>query len=263
MSNDGSFVPMQTTNSEQLLTARHRSIDEWFWGHWFERSVRSAFSTSYVQGLDRVLEALPQRTGRPLVMYCTHGSWWDAAIVMMIALRVLRIRSFGMMEYRQLVRYPFFRRIGLFSVVREDARSALESLRYAAGCLNRQPGVLWMFPQGTLRHQDVRPLNLEPGIGILARSVPSLLMCPVAIRYDMVKEQRPEFRLHFGEIHEPGSQDIRAITEDCEVRLLGLADTVREAALSDDCAHWRVLHHGPRSMEKRFDAIKRVFLHRP
>ncbi len=208
------------------------------------------------------MACVPATSGRSVVMYCTHGSWWDAAVVMTLALRVLRIRSYGMMEYKQLVRYPFFRRIGLFSVVREDPRSALESLRYASTVLSTAPSMLWMFPQGTLRHQDLRPLHLEPGLGLLARHVPSVLLCPVSLRYDFVLEQRPELRIDIGEAHEARG-DIRSTTADCEQRLTELAERTRQAALNNDTEGWQVLHHGPLSMEKQFDRGKRVILRRP
>jgi chlorobactene lauroyltransferase len=258
----GRFVTMQTTNRPPLLKANHRRADEWFWGHWFERSVKKAFSKSYIAGYENVEACLPHRTGASVVMYCTHGSWWDAAVVMMLSLRVMHIRSFGMMEYKQLVRYPFFRRIGLFSVVREDPRSALESLQYAASQLQQSPNTLWMFPQGTLRHQDMRPLGFEPGLGILARSVPSAMLCPVSIRYDGVFEQRPELRIQFGTPHSPASRDVRETSLDCETRLTSLANETRASAIANSLDGWQLLHRGPLSMEKRFDAVKSVFLPR-
>ncbi|MBK9184389.1 MAG: hypothetical protein IPM83_15075 [Ignavibacteria bacterium] len=68
----------------------------------------------------------------PTIIVSTHGSWWDAVVTIVMSLRRYRLDADGMMEYRQLTKYRFFSRIGMFSVVREDPRSAVRSLHYAA-----------------------------------------------------------------------------------------------------------------------------------
>jgi len=177
---------------------------------------------------------------------------------MVVSLRVLRIRAYGMMEYKQLVRYGFFRRIGMFSVVREDPRSALESIRYAAFELNRVNGVLWMFPQGTLVHQEKLPIEGEPGVGILAGMIPNVLLCPVSIRYDFLREQRPHLRVNIGIPHAPVSENRRAVTQDCSSRLTELAQATQLAAMSEDEEGWTRFLRGRSSMEKRYDAWREI-----
>ncbi|MCX6139536.1 MAG: lysophospholipid acyltransferase family protein, partial [Candidatus Kapabacteria bacterium] len=104
----------------------------------------------------------------------------------------------GMMEYKQLKKYRFFARIGMFSIVREDARSAIRSLDYAVSRLQGTNRFLWMFPQGTLIHQDL-PIVAEPGIGILVRKLGRVRILPLSIRYEMLRHKLPTCWARIGE----------------------------------------------------------------
>ena len=153
------FVLVQSTD---IIPAAPAPIAKAFWGRYFERSVRRSFHSVRLQGADHISPWTPKaqrRMTEPLILYATHGSWWDAALSMVLSLRRFDLDGYGMMEYKQLHRYAFFRRIGLFSVVREDPASAMRSLRYAASVLRGTGRALWMFPQGTLVNQETRPLD--------------------------------------------------------------------------------------------------------
>jgi len=194
----------------------------------------------------------------PLILFATHGSWWDAALSMVLSLRTFELDAYGMMEFKQLDRYRFFRRIGLFSVVREDPASAMSSLRYAASVLQGTGRALWMFPQGTLVNQERRPLELEPGLGILTRMVEPVWLCPVAFRYDMVREQRPDAVISIGEPYrlEGGSGTVKDVMVEAQARLTGVADEVRQAALHESLDPYARLYAGRTSMEKRYDKVR-------
>lgn len=194
----------------------------------------------------------------PLILYATHGSWWDAAISIVLSLRTLQLDAYGMMEYKQLNRYRFFRRIGMFSVIREDPASAMQSLRYAASVLQGTGRALWMFPQGTLVNQDVRPLVLEPGLGILAAKLDQAWLCPVAMRYDLVREQRPDALISIGMPYqlEGGSKAIRTVIGDATTRLTAAADELKADALQERTSSYELLYSGRSSMEKRYDKVR-------
>ena len=115
-----------------------------------------------------------------------------------------------------------------------------------------------MFPQGTLVHQESRPIACEPGIGILARSVGTAWLCPVAYRYELLREQRGEIRVLFGEPQRVAWSDnhrIRDVVDDCSLRLTLLADQVRDDALQERSDDYEVFLRGPLSMEQRFDKL--------
>lgn len=252
---------MQITTPPTFLPAAPSRMGKAFWGRWFERSLRANFHECLVKGAEHVLPWAADAQGRtttPLILYGTHGSWWDAAVSIVLSLRVLRLDAYGMMEHRQLDRYRFFRSIGMFSVVREDTRSALHSLEYGATQLRGTARSLWMFPQGTLVQQDVRPIVCEPGIGILARKLGDVMLCPVAFRYEILREQRPACRVIIGTPHaaaNDGRPDVRDVTEACARRLTALADEARADAMLERTEGYQVVLRGKRSMEKRFDAV--------
>lgn len=232
-----------------------------FWGMWFKRTLRRHFHTGLMKGAENVRpwsDGAHRRIKQPLILYATHGSWWDAALSIVLSVPVLSLRSYGMMEYRQLDRYRFFRQVGMFSVVREDARSAMHSLRYASGLLRDTGRSLWMFPQGTLVHQEHRPIICEPGIALLTKSIGDVWLCPVAYRYELLREQRGEIRVLFGTPHRERwtpERSVRDLVHDCSSRLTALADEVRTDALHEHREGYDVFLRGPLSMEQRFDRI--------
>lgn len=196
----------------------------------------------------------------PLILACTHGSWWDAATTIVLSLRTFHLDAIGMMEYKQLERYRFFSRLGMFSVVREDPRSALRSLRYAAAELRDRRRVAWMFPQGTLVHQEVQPVVCEPGIGILASMLPSVWICPVALRYELLHEQHPDVWIRFGTpqrvcLRDDGAS-VTSIVRDCSAALTSCATQVRTDAMTSNAADYSTVISGRRSMEKSYDAVR-------
>lgn len=232
-----------------------------FWGRYFERTVRRSFHSIRVKGAHHLHPwqvASNDRCAEPLILYATHGSWWDAALSIVLSLRQFDLDAYGMMEYKQLHRYPFFRRIGMFSVVREDPSSALRSIRYAASVLRATGRTLWMFPQGTLVHQDSRPLVLEPGLGILARAIQPVWLCPVAFRYDLLREQRPDALVAIGQPQrwEGGLWSARDAVADASAHLTALADEVRAEAQVEQLDAYSVFYRGRRSMEKRYDTLR-------
>ncbi|MBS1562154.1 MAG: lysophospholipid acyltransferase family protein [Bacteroidetes bacterium] len=243
---------MQNTSST-FIPARPSALAKAFWGRYFERSLRRSFHSVRVAGLEHV------RRDVPVLFACTHGSWWDAALTIVLSLRVLRCEAIGMMEFKQLSKYRFFSRIGMFSVVREDPRSALASLRYAAAELQRLPQALWMFPQGTLVHQEVRPIVCEPGAAIVASMVPDLVVIPVAIRYELLREQGAVVWMRFGapiDAEERASMSIRDITTMVAKRMEAVADAVRTDAMAENDVDYRTVIRGKRSMEKKYDSVR-------
>ncbi len=77
-----------------------------------------------------------QPSSRASLYIGNHNSWWDALVPLLINERVLRQRARALMDVEQLQKYPFFRRLGVFSIDRQHPRKALESMEYAAELLN-------------------------------------------------------------------------------------------------------------------------------
>lgn len=239
-----------------FIPARPRALDRRFWGAYFSWTLRRSFSVGYVADEHQLVSASQSRDGVPTIVASTHASWWDAALAMSIAFNRHRLDTDGMMEYRQLHRYRFFSRLGMFSVIREDAQSSVRSLRYAASRLNGTNRLLWMYPQGTLVHQDVDRIECEPGIGILTRLLGHCRILPVAMRYEMLREQRPAAWIRFGQpLDVTPSRSIREVQSQCSGVLTQLRNDLRRDAMSELHGPYERLFTGRMSMEKRYDAV--------
>lgn len=244
---------MQNTH---FIEAKPGKLAKWFWQLYFTIVLKRWFSRCMVSGLaevEQLRRTMPENI--PWIFYCTHSSWWDAALCIVLSNRVMKIDAYGMMEFKQLVKYKFFRRIGMFSIVRNNPRSAMKSLAYIAKKLRDTNQALWIFPQGVLVHQDCRPIVCEPGIEILARRLEEVVMCPVAIRYDMVREQRATCLVRFGtpELVQRGYGSMNTYEE----RLTSLAAEAQQHSFAEDYSEYTTFLYGGKSMEKRFDSLTR------
>ncbi len=239
-----------------FIPARPRALDRRFWGAYFSWTLKRSFSAGYIAGEHHLKEASHLTDRIPTIVASTHASWWDAAVAMSIAFDRHRLDTDGMMEYRQLERYRFFSRLGMFSVIREDPQSSVRSLRYAASRIRGTNRLVWMYPQGSLIHQDIDRIECEPGIGILSRMAGPCRILPVAMRYEMLREQRPAAWVRFGEplVIDP-SERIRDIQTACASALTELRDVLRNDAMSENHTPYALLFRGRMSMEKRYDAI--------
>lgn len=208
-----------------------------FWGRWFERDVRRMFGVVRLAG-DEALDPWKHggRITEPVILCCTHASWWDAPVTIALSIRHFGFDGRGMMEYRQLNRYRFFRSIGMFSVVREHPRSALQSLSYAARELAGTSRVLWMFPQGRLIPQHVRPIVAEPGIALLVKNLGSVKVACLGLHYDMTVAERPSVWARIDRVESiQWTGEASEIHEMVSNRLTALADR-----LADDVATGKV-----------------------
>jgi len=185
--------------SEQFIPARPNNLSKAFWGRYFERSLKRHFHRCIVCGEEHLHSAMARGSSAPYptIIACTHASWWDAVVTIVMSLRTYMLDADGMMELKQLRKYRFFSGIGMFSVVRENPRGALRSLSYACSRLKNSNRMLWMFPQGTLIHQDLS-IACDPGIGILAKKLGRVTIVPLALRYEMLRDQHPTCWARFG-----------------------------------------------------------------
>jgi 1-acyl-sn-glycerol-3-phosphate acyltransferase len=152
------------------------------------------FHQIWATGLDQLRAAIGQR---PVLFYANHSNWWDGLIAFYLSYDLLKIDGYLMMLARQLRKYRFFRWIGAFSVDRDSALSAFRSLEYAASLLQQpdrrgHPRALWIFPQGELLPNDIRPLKFLRGLDWLHKTVPTAQLVAIALRYEFLNEQLPE-----------------------------------------------------------------------
>jgi chlorobactene lauroyltransferase len=194
---------------------------------------------------------------RPIIFCCNHSSWWDGILPLVLSHDVVQCRSFGMMEEKQLARYRFFRWIGVFSVVRESPRQAVKSMAYASSLFTEPNTALWIFPQGVLGAQELRPLRLEQGAARIAAMAGGAQFVPVAFRFEFLCEQLPEAFISFGEPWTPAAdRTAREVTSELERRLTDLVDGLRQRVVDGNFEDFTPLVAGKASVNVRLDTFR-------
>ncbi|MBM4173572.1 MAG: hypothetical protein FJ212_04370 [Ignavibacteria bacterium] len=246
-----------------MIEAKHSPLWRRLLGWYFTRSLRKTFYACRVKGESHLKPWKTDRTPSdhpiPLIVYCSHGGWWDAGLAIALTNAHLGVESYGMMEEKQLKKYRFFAKIGMFSVHRSNPRSAVQSLHHAVNLLRNTSKVLWMFPQGELIHQEMRPIHAYSGIGNLVEMLGEAWCVPVSIRYDFLKEQQPEAWVSIGEPELLSSVSFskkQDITEHISRRLTDLMDEVRDEIMHHRVQGYRTVIKGKTSVEKRWDAVR-------
>jgi len=212
---------------------------------WFERLfavynrnlIARRFEGLRVAGLEHLRDR-PRDV--PLVLYANHSSWWDGLVAFQIG-RVLALDQYAMMEERHLREYPFHRRLGAFSVVRENAREAARSIEYAGELLRGTSRVLWIFPQGVMLPNDTRPLRLYTGAAHIIKQTNTAYVAPVAVRYEFLDDFRPDILVRVGEVEriEAGASfNAKEITGLFAENLTGMLDRVRADIIRCDFADY-------------------------
>jgi 1-acyl-sn-glycerol-3-phosphate acyltransferase len=176
-----------------VIRARKGGLSTWAVEAYLRTKMRSAFHGLWLRG------ALPPPEAG-LLVYANHTNWWDGFVVHALAVGA-GWDAYCLMEEENLQRYRFLTRIGAFSVHRTHPGSALASLRYAKGLLQKQ-AVVVLFPEGEIRPFGESPLRLEGGVEVLARAAEAVCL-PLAIRYAFFEHEKPSVLLHVGEAHPP------------------------------------------------------------
>ena len=246
-----------------MIKAKHSPLWRTVLGWYFSRSMRKAFHACRVKGEIHLkpwrIDAQSPSDAIPLIVYCSHGGWWDAGFAIAMTNAHFNIESYGMMEEQQLTKYRFFTNIGMFSVHRSNPRSAVKSIHYAVNLMKNTRNVLWMFPQGELVHQEIRPIQTFAGMSNLVELLGEVWCMPAAMRYDFLKEQQPEAWLSMGEpelLRSTMYSNKQDLTNHIASRLTALMDELRDDIMHDRTEGYTTVLKGKTSVEKRWDAAR-------
>ncbi|MEO8071652.1 MAG: lysophospholipid acyltransferase family protein [Acidobacteriota bacterium] len=212
---------------------------------WFEKIfavynrnfIKRRFHSLHVSGLDLFCRKNP---AIPLIIYANHSTWWDGLIIFEIC-RKANFDFFVMMEEKQLKNLFLFRKLGAFSVVRENPRKAIESINYAAGLLKNPRRTLLIFPQGEILPNDLRPLNFYNGLSRIIEKSGKVFAAPLAIRYEFLGEFKPQIFVKissFELIKADKSFDSKKLTESNSNRLTNLLDELKTDIINKNFSHY-------------------------
>lgn len=228
----------------------------------FRRYLRGYFGRHFT-GVRSVRSWLPSSTdGRPVVVYANHPSWWDPLLFMFLHGHCFPKRAlYGPMDEKALKRYGFFRKLGVFGVEPASTRGAATFLRMSRKILSGHDGVLWITAQGRFADPRERPAGIEAGVAHLARSVPGLVLIPLAVEYPFWNERHPEALARFGApifVDREPDFDVKGWSALLGERLELAQDDLRALALARDPAPFETLLDGQRGVGGVYDTWRRL-----
>ncbi|HVE60089.1 MAG TPA: lysophospholipid acyltransferase family protein [Pyrinomonadaceae bacterium] len=196
-----------------MLEANKSKLFEKIFSVYNRNLLKRRFYSFQVSGLDFLLN---KNINTPLIIYCNHSSWWDGLIAFQIS-HETALDSFVMMEEKHLKKFFLFRKLGAFSIIRENPREALKSVDYAAklltGKLNR---TLWIFPQGEILPNDLRPIRFYNGLAKIIKKAGFSEVTSLSIRYEFLGGFKPQI---FVKIEKP---ELISVNADFNVKQLTL-----------------------------------------
>lgn len=196
--------------------------------------LKRRFNSFQVQNLQNIKNRNPNK---PLIIYANHSSWWDGLVLFEI-LKSQEFDSYVLMEEKQLKNLKLFRRIGAFSIDRENPRKAFESINYALKILNSEKNkTLLIFPQGEIKVNDKRPISFYNGISYLIEKLNEGYLVPCSIRYEFIKDFKPDIFVKFGElelIENIKNYQRKSFTKSLEKQMTANLDFLKSAIIEND-----------------------------
>lgn len=216
---------------------------------WFEKIftvynrnlLKRRFHSLRVEGLEFLTN---KDKSSPFIFYVNHSSWWDG-LVMLEILKKFDFENYVMMEEKQLKRLFLFRKLGAFSIVRENPRQAVESINYAVNLLKKNSNrTLLIFPQGEILPNGIRPLRFYQGLARIIEKVGNCYTVPVALRYEFIGNFKPEI---FAKINQPEKFETdknfsaKSVTENLEGKLTRNLEELMQDILSLKTARYDII----------------------
>lgn len=225
---------------KELITARK---SEWFarlFAIYNRNLLARKFEGVRVAGFERLCRRATMEVRVPLVLYANHSSAWDGLVPFQIV-RSAELDGFALMEEKQLRRFRFLRKLGAFSVARENPREALKSVNYAANLLRGTNNVLLIFPQGVTLPNDARPLKFYNGLARIIEQTGETDVCALALHYEFLEDWRP-FALArvgwFERIRVDENFDKATLTQALVATLTQTLDDLRDDVLRNDLTEY-------------------------
>lgn len=139
-----------------------------------------------------------------------------------------------MMEDKQMIKHPFFRKLGAFSINREDKRHSLTALKYALKSFERPSASLYIYPEGTITPTG-SPMQFEGGLAWLSGKLPKVDVVPIGIYIHTIRRDKPELHLQAGApVRTDTSFSNSEQTHHFEQALEGIIINLRQKAGFDD-----------------------------
>ncbi|MFZ3589174.1 lysophospholipid acyltransferase family protein [Bacillus sp. DJP31] len=174
-----------------MIEAKKSKPFEWLFHQFNKRLLRFHFEGIYIKGTTDTHQ-------HSALFIANHSSWWDPLVCFYLNYDHIKHDSYAMMSEKGLTDFPFFKKIGCFSVQRDHVKDVVRSLTYGSKLLNENKSV-WIFPQGDEAHLESRPLKFQSGAIYLHEKATSSLLIPVSYYYSFLHKRKPYIFVTIGE----------------------------------------------------------------
>ncbi|EWG10948.1 lysophospholipid acyltransferase family protein [Cytobacillus firmus] len=172
----------------------------------------------------------------PAIFVCNHSSWWDGLIYYQLTKSVIQQDLHIMMHEQGLKQFPYFKKLGAFSINSSSPKETLKTMKYAEKLLKNGSSI-WIFPQGDEFHLEKRPLHFQQGPLYLQEKLPEIPLIPVAFYYSFSHKRKPEVWISAGSpLYSkdlPGSSR-REKTASLEKTCTNLLDVLKTEVISEN-----------------------------
>ncbi|NIK11394.1 lysophospholipid acyltransferase family protein [Alkalibacillus almallahensis] len=117
----------------------------------------------------------------PTLYIANHSSWWDGLLIFQMTQRFSNDDHYIMMNESGLKEYPFFRKLGAYSVNRHRPRDVIKALSYTQELMLAGKKV-WLFPQGGIQHPE-RYIYFQRGLGHILKQFDQVAVKPFTFHY--------------------------------------------------------------------------------
>ncbi|MCO4746773.1 MAG: lysophospholipid acyltransferase family protein [Proteobacteria bacterium] len=156
-------------------------------------AARRQLDGVFASGIERTRALLAEG---PVIFAANHVSWWDGPLAVLADAETGATSQF-LVDAENLAKVPFLRWFGAIDLDRSSPLAARHGLKRAVSWLDGPTRAVWIYPQGRQRPAHLRPMELKPGAGWLARKTQATVI-PVAVQYGWGETAQPRAALSFG-----------------------------------------------------------------
>jgi hypothetical protein len=187
----------------------------------------------------------------PTIIYCNHSNWWDGLILFYLSKNIWSADSYVMMEIEQLSKHKFFRKLGAFSVDKSSPQAAIKAIEYSVELLKNSGKTLFIFPQGKMLPNDVRPFQFYNGVIKIAEKLGEVNLFSLSFRYEFLMEQRPEVFLQLNQFFLQKNWNAKQLNGVLSDELTKNLDQVKSDILSANYSVYKTILTGKKSLDKK------------
>ncbi|MFQ3546075.1 lysophospholipid acyltransferase family protein [Halobacillus rhizosphaerae] len=174
-----------------MLKTKKNSVIEWG----FKRFNRKLLNRNFQQ--IRLSDNASLQDYSHTLFFVNHSTWWDPLLIYYLNDQIIHSDGYGMMHEDGIKKFPFFRKIGAYSINTDHRRHIMDSLSYSISLLNNGKSV-WIFPQGEEQHLEKRPLQFFQGLSYIAARAHKIKIIPISLYYSLEHTKKPNAYIKIG-----------------------------------------------------------------